>query len=100
LIIPQTKEVLYLVNRPGNQPSNTEAAPWMDQAWYGLVVPDKATEWQIVKMEFKRFLLSYIFIPCQLITGGRRLKFRILTYTDQLRTFLNTYEAIRSLWIT
>jgi hypothetical protein len=76
------------------------ALAWNLKAWYGLVVPDKATGWQIVKMEFKRFLLSYIFIPCQIITGGRRLKFRILTYTDQLRTFLNTYDAIRGLCLT
>ena len=76
------------------------ALAWNLKAWYGLVVPDKATGWQIVKMEFKRFLLSYIFIPCQIITGGRRLKFRILTYTDQLRAFLKTYEAIRGLCLT
>ncbi len=76
------------------------ALAWNLKAWYGLLVPDKTTGWQIVRMEFKRFLLNYIFIPCQIITGGRRLKFRILTYTDQLRTFLNTYEAIRGLCLT
>jgi len=76
------------------------ALAWNLKAWYGLMVPDKATGWQIVKMEFKRFLRSFIFIPCQIITGGRRLTFRILTYTDQLRTFLKTYEVIRDLCLT
>ena len=76
------------------------ALAWNLKAWYGLLAPDPATGWAIVRMEFKRFLLSYIFIPCQIITGGRRLKFRILTYTDQLRAFLKTYEAIRGLCLT
>jgi hypothetical protein len=29
--IANTKEVLYLVNRPGNVPSHTDAAPWIDR---------------------------------------------------------------------
>ncbi len=30
--VANTKEVLYLVNRPGNVPSHTDAAPWIDRA--------------------------------------------------------------------
>jgi hypothetical protein len=30
--LANTKEVLYLVNRPGNVPSHTDAAPWIDKA--------------------------------------------------------------------
>ncbi len=30
--LANTKEVLYLVNRPGNVPSHTDAAPWIDRA--------------------------------------------------------------------
>ncbi len=76
------------------------ALAWNLKAWYGLLSANSATGWAIVKMEFKRFLLSYIFIPCQIIAGGRRLKFRILTYTDQVRAFLNNFEAIRGLCLT
>jgi hypothetical protein len=32
LSLANTKEVLYLVNRPGNVPSHTDAAPWIDRA--------------------------------------------------------------------
>jgi|GEM_PF-3150500 len=32
LSLANTKEVLYLVNRPGNLPSHTNAAPWIDKA--------------------------------------------------------------------
>jgi Transposase DDE domain group 1 len=30
--LANTREVLYLVNRPGNVPSHTDAAPWIDKA--------------------------------------------------------------------
>jgi hypothetical protein len=30
--VANTKEVLYTVNRPGNVPSHTDAAPWIDRA--------------------------------------------------------------------
>jgi len=30
--VANTKEVLYVVNRPGNVPSHTDAAPWIDRA--------------------------------------------------------------------
>jgi len=36
--LANTKEVLYLVNRPGNQPSHAGAAAWIDKA-IGLVLP-------------------------------------------------------------
>jgi len=36
--LANTKEVLYLVNRPGNAPSHLDAAQWIDKA-IGLVAP-------------------------------------------------------------
>ena len=105
-IISQLKSGLGALCLPSNDLRSNwaymicAALAWNLKAWYGLMVPDKAAGWQIVKMEFKRFLRSFILIPCQIITGGRRLTFRILTYTDQLRTFLKTYEAIRGLCLT
>src|ERR1700730_9109653 len=38
--LANTKEVLYLVNRPGNAPSHLDAAVWIDKA-IDLVVPHK-----------------------------------------------------------
>jgi hypothetical protein len=40
--LANTKEVLFLVNRPGNLPSHTEAAPWIDKA---LELVEPHTEW-------------------------------------------------------
>ena len=36
--LANTREVLYLVNRPGNAPSHLDAATWIDQA-IALVSP-------------------------------------------------------------
>jgi DDE family transposase len=73
---------------------------WNLKAWYGLLVPEKATRRDILRMEFKRFLRSFIQIPCQIVKTGRRLFYRILCYKSHLATFLATFEAIRRLKFT
>ena len=73
------------------------ALPWNLKAWYGLVTLAPAVRRDILRMEFKRFLASYIRIPCQIVATGRRLVFRILTYSRHLETFLETFDRIRKL---
>jgi hypothetical protein len=72
------------------------ALAWNLKAWFGLLAPDAAVGQQIVRMEFKRFLRSFILIPCQVIRAGRRLLFRVLTYTRHLRPFFETFDFIRA----
>jgi hypothetical protein len=72
------------------------ALAWNLKAWFGLLAPDAAVGQQIVRMEFKRFLRGFILIPCQIIRTGRRLLFRILTYTRHLKPFLETFDFIRA----
>jgi hypothetical protein len=57
------------------------------KAWYGLVTLELAVGCDILRMEFKRFLGSFIQIPCQIVATGRRLVYRILTYSRHLETF-------------
>ena len=72
------------------------ALAWNLKAWFGLLAPDGAVGQQIVHMEFKRFLRGFILIPCQVIRTGRRLLFRILTYTRYLKPFLETFDFLRA----
>jgi hypothetical protein len=72
------------------------ALAWNLKAWFGLLAPDAAVGQQIVRMEFKRFLRGFILIPCQIVRTGRRLLFRILTYTRHLKPFLETFDFIRA----
>jgi hypothetical protein len=71
------------------------ALGWSLKSWYGLMVPDQAAGQTIVRMEFKRFLHRFILIPCQILKTGRRLVFRVLTYTKHLRTFFETFDVLK-----
>jgi len=70
------------------------ALAWNLKAWYGLLTPDAAAGQQIVRMEFKRFRLNFIDLPCQIVRTGRRLVYRILSYTQHLKTFFATLAYI------
>ena len=76
------------------------ALAWNLKAWYGLVTLEPAARRDILRMEFKRFLMSFIQIPCQIVATGRRLIYRILTYSRHLQTFLVTFDHIRELKFT
>jgi len=76
------------------------ALAWNLKAWYGLVTVAPAERRDILRMEFKRFLASFIQIPCQIVATGRRLVYRILTYSRHLETFLTTFDHIRQLKFT
>jgi hypothetical protein len=73
------------------------ALAWNLKAWYALVTSAPAARRDILRMEFRRFLTSFIRIPCQVVQTGRRLIFRILSYNKHLETFFSTFEHIREL---
>jgi hypothetical protein len=76
------------------------ALAWNLKAWYGLVTLEPAARRDILRIEFKRFLGSFVQIPCQIVATGRRLVYRILTYSQHLETFLATFDHIRELKFT
>jgi len=76
------------------------ALAWNLKAWYGSVTLVPAARRDILRMEFKRFLMNFIQIPCQIVVTGRRLVCRILTYSRHLETFLETFDNIRQLKFT
>jgi hypothetical protein len=70
---------------------------WNLKAWYGLLTQSPQAQRDILRMEFKRFLNSFIQIPCQIVNTGRRLVYRILTYSKHLETFFETLDSIKCL---
>ncbi len=70
---------------------------WSLKAWYGQLIPDRKKSRQAIRMEFKKFLHSFVMIPCQILKSGRRIVYRILCYKNSLITFFKTYDAIRCL---
>ena len=73
------------------------ALAWNLKAWYGLLAQSPQAQRDIVRMEFKNFLNSFILLPCQIVYTGRRLVYRILTYSKHLETFFETLNFIKRL---
>jgi len=73
------------------------ALAWNLKAWFGLLTPNKTRRTQILKMEYRRFLNTFILIPCQIVLTGRKIVYRILGYNDALKDFFDTFERIRRL---
>jgi len=72
------------------------ALAWNLKCWYGLLMPDKATGAAVVRMEFRRFLYTFMQLPCQIIRSGQRLVYRLLSYNDHFRAFFETFELLRN----
>ena len=68
---------------------------WNLKAWMAFYVPDEPTRIEMLKMEFRRYIRSFIMIPAQVIRSGRRIIFRYLAYTEHLEIVLRTYDRLR-----
>ena len=66
---------------------------WTLKAWFGLTLPEERDRREIVAMEFKRFHNTVIRVPCQIITGARSVRVRILGYTERVRLLLASMRA-------
>jgi hypothetical protein len=73
------------------------ALAWNLKAWLGLLTPNTSLRHQILRMEFKRFIHTFIQIPCLIIKSGRRIIYRLVGYNAHLKDFLKTFEYLRVL---
>jgi hypothetical protein len=73
---------------------------WNLKAWYGLVTVESSMRRDILRMEFKRFLVSFIQIACQIVATGRRLVYKILTYSKHLEGFFSAFDHLKALMFT
>jgi hypothetical protein len=80
------------------------ALAWNRKAWLALALPEAPGRWQdrhaqqkqqLLKMEFKTFLHALIQIPCQIVTTGRKLVYRLLSWNPWQGVFLRLAEALR-----
>jgi hypothetical protein len=72
---------------------------WTLKAWFGLTLPDERDRRAIVEMEYKRFHNTVIRVPCQIIRGARRIRVRILGYTDHVRLLLASMRSTAPLGV-
>ncbi len=78
------------------------ALAWSLKAWFALLLPEEGrwaekhkTEKSIVlKMEFRRFLDSFVRIPAQVLKSGRQRVIRILGWNPMIHIFLRGVEVL------
>ncbi|MGD9975882.1 MAG: transposase, partial [Desulfatirhabdiaceae bacterium] len=68
---------------------------WDLKAWYGLLMPYRHLGKRIVRMEFKRFIHTFIRIPCLIIRTGRKIVYRLVGYNHSLKHALNCFHALK-----
>jgi hypothetical protein len=78
------------------------ALAWSLKAWCALLLPTSA-RWaerhdeqrrRLLTMEFHTFLQAFIEIPCQIVTTGRRVRWRVLAHNPWLGPFFRLLDAI------
>ncbi len=78
------------------------ALAWSLKAWCALLVPvsprwAKTHEEQrrrLLTMEFRTFRRSFIDIPCQIVLGGRQVRWRVLAWNPWLGVFFRLRDVL------
>ena len=76
---------------------------WSLKAWFALSVPEhprhkamhREQKRRLLRMEFKRFVNALILMPCQIVRGGHRLIYRLLSWNEWQGVFLRVVHALR-----
>ena len=79
------------------------ALAWNLKAWFALSIPEhprhkeahREQKRRLLGMEFKRFVNTIIQMPCQIVHGGRRLVYRLLSWNEWQGVFLRVVSALR-----
>ena len=75
---------------------------WSLKSWCALLVP-VTPRWRkshdeqrrrLLTMEFRSFRQYFIDIPAQIVTTGRRVRWRILAYNPWLGVFFRLFDAL------
>ena len=81
---------------------------WTLKAWWGLMLPQDGLpgasarevrarqKRDVVRMEFKRFVNTVVRLPAQIIKTGRRLLYRLLSYSPWQEPLLDGVAAWRT----
>jgi hypothetical protein len=74
---------------------------WSLKAWCALLLPI-SPRWakshteqrrRLLTMEFRTFRQAFIDIPCQIVTGGHRVRWRVLSWNPWLDAFFRLLDA-------
>jgi hypothetical protein len=80
---------------------------WSLKAWAALLVPEsprhaarhRAEKRSLLRMEFRAFCAAVIAMPCQVVRGGHRLVYRLLSWTPWQGVSLRLVERLHGRWL-
>jgi Transposase DDE domain group 1 len=80
---------------------------WTLKAWAALLLPEeprhaevhRAEKRSLLRMEFATFRAAVIELPCQIVRGGRRLIYRLLSWNPWQGALLRLVERLRGCWL-
>ncbi len=80
---------------------------WSLKVWSALLVPvsprheakHKAEKRTLLRMEFATYRAAFIEMPCQIVRGGRRLIYRMLSWNPWQGVFLRLVERLHASWL-
>jgi Transposase DDE domain group 1 len=80
---------------------------WSLKAWSALLVPvsprhrakHETEKRKLLRMEFTTFCAAFIQMPCQIVRGGRRLIYRMLSWNPWQGVFLRLVERLHACWL-
>jgi hypothetical protein len=80
---------------------------WSLKAWAAMLVPEsprhaerhRAEKRSLLRMEFRTFCAAVMEMPCQVIKGGRRLVYRLLSWNPWQGVFLRLVERLHGCWL-
>jgi hypothetical protein len=79
---------------------------WSLKVWSALLVPvtprhaakHKAEKRTLLRMEFATYRAAFMEMPCQIVRGGRRLVYRMLSWNPWQGVFLRLVERLHGSW--
>jgi len=68
---------------------------WNLKAWLSILHPQKKARREIRRMEFRRFVATVMWVPCQIVRAARGLRLRIATYTPWAGALVDGLDYFR-----
>jgi Transposase DDE domain group 1 len=80
------------------------ALAWNLKGWFALALPEAPGRWQerhrrekrwLLGLEFRSFLNTFVLLPCQIVRTGRKVVYRLLSWSPRLDVFFRLIAKLR-----
>jgi hypothetical protein len=80
------------------------ALAWNLKAWFALALPESPGRWQerhhqekcwVLGLEFRSFMNTFVLLPCQIVRTGRKVVYRLLSWSPRLDILFRLITKLR-----